>query len=171
MKVNLSLKRLIRISVIACIYVVICLVTTQLSFGPIQVRLSESLTMLSVFTPEAIVGVTIGCFLSNMLASAPIDIVIGTAATLVSAVLTFHLRKIRLKKLALIPSIPPVVINAVVIGVELTLLYYPKSIRVSVVWMNILTVGLGQIISCSVVGVLLVFLIEKNPYFTKLLTE
>ena len=164
-------KRLVRASIIACIYVVVCLLTAQYASGPVQVRISESLTMLSIFSIEYIIGVTVGCFLSNMLTSAPIDMVVGTIATLISAILTYRLRNIRTKKLALIPSIPPVVINAVVIGIELTLLYFPKDVALSVWLMNILSVGVGQFISCTVLGVLLVYVIERNPSMIKLIKE
>jgi len=167
----MRIRKLVRAAVIACIYTVICLLTTQISFGPVQVRLGESLAMLSVFSIEAIVGVTVGCFLSNMLASAPIDMIVGTAATLISALLTYWLRKLRYKKLALVPSIPPVAINAVVIGIEVSFLYFPRELVSSVILMNILSVGIGQLISCSIVGVLLVYIIERNPSLLKLMTE
>ena len=168
---NKRIRRLVRSAVIACLYTVTCLVTSQFSFGPVQVRLSESLTMLSVFSPDAIIGVTVGCFLSNMLASAPIDMIVGTAATLISALLTYWLRNARTKKLVLIPSIPPVTINAVVIGIEVSFLYFPRETVSSVLLMNILSVGLGQLISCSILGVLLVYIIERNPYLFKLVAE
>jgi uncharacterized membrane protein len=127
--------------------------------------------MLSVFSVEAIVGVTVGCFISNMLASAPMDMIVGTTATLVSALLTYYLRKIRHRKLALVPSIPPVLINAIAVGAELTLIYFPPSVGSSVWIMNIFSVFFGQLISCSVLGVILVYVIEQNPVLLKLMSE
>lgn len=151
-----------RAAIIAALYVVLSLVFAPISFGAVQVRVSEALTMLVVLCPEAIVGVTLGCFLSNMLASAPIDMVVGTLATLLAALATYKLRNIRWHGLPLLASLPPVLFNAVIIGVELTLLYYPTD-KPSVYLFNMLTVGVGQIISCSVLGILLVKIIEKNP--------
>ena len=170
-KRHFTLRKLVRSAVIACIYTVICLMTAEFSFAAVQVRLGESLAMLSVFSPEMIIGVTVGCFISNMLASAPIDMLVGTAATLISAILTYNLRNVRTGKLALVPSIPPVVINAVVIGIEVSYLYYERDAVSSVLLMNILLVGLGQFIACSVLGVLLVLVIEKNPTLRRLLLE
>lgn len=165
----MRLNRLVRAAVITCIYVVICLLTSNLSFGPIQLRLSESLALLVVFSPDAIIGVTVGCLISNMLASAPIDMVVGTFATLIAALLSYRLRNIRFKKLSLVASIPPVVVNAIIVGIELSYLYYPKELAVRMIPLNILTVGLGQFICCSVVGVLLVYLIERNPVALRLM--
>lgn len=159
-----------RAAIIAALYVVISLVFTPFSFGAVQVRVSEALTMLVVICPEAIVGVTLGCFISNMIGSVPIDMVVGPLVTLLAALVTYKLRNIRWHGLPLLASLPPVLFNAVIIGIELTLLYYPTD-RIGVYLFNILTVGIGQIISCSVLGVLLVKVIEKNPHLLALMTD
>jgi len=168
---SIPVKKLVRAAIIACLYTVICILAASFSFGPVQVRISEAFTMLAVFSYDAIIGVTVGCFLSNMLASAPIDMLVGTLATLISAILTYRLRKFRVKGLALIPSIPPVLINAIVIGIELTFLYFPPEAAKSVWLMNILTVGAGQLISCSIIGVLLVYILERNPSALRLMSD
>lgn len=98
-----------RSAIIAAFYFVLSIAVPSLSFGTIQFRLSEALTLLPVIMPEAIFGLTIGCFFSNMFFSpfGIIDMAIGTSVTFVAAVLTYLLRK----KIAL-AALPPVLLNA-----------------------------------------------------------
>ena len=79
---NLSVRRLVRCAVIAAVYVVVCLVLAPFSYGAVQVRVAEALCLLPVFGAEYIVGVTLGCFLANLLGSTVVDVVFGTLATL-----------------------------------------------------------------------------------------
>ena len=165
------MHKLVRAALIAAVYVVVCVVFAPFSFGPVQVRLSEALTLLVVLCPEAIVGVTLGCFLSNAIASAPIDMIVGTGATLLAALASYALRNIRWKKLAIPASLPPVLLNALIIGIELTLLYTPAPRATGVYLLNILSVGAGQVISCTLLGVLLVYGIEKRPALLALFND
>ncbi len=158
----MSVKSLTRTAIIAALYVALCLVLAPISFGPVQIRVAEALTLLPVVCPQAIVGVTLGCFLANFIASAPVDMVVGTAATLVAALLTRRLAHLRVFGLAVWASVPPVLINAVVVGAMLTILYVSPTSPAGVYAFNMLTVGIGQLISCTVLGTLLVFSIEKN---------
>lgn len=160
---------MVRAALIAALYVTISLIWSPFSFGPVQLRISEALTLLPVFCPEAVVGVTIGCFLSNLLFSTPLDAVIGTAATLLAALATRRLRRVRIVRLAIPSAIPPIVINALVIGILLTLqLLAPPHTLSAYLW-NIFTVGAGQVGSCLVLGVFLVWIIEKSPPLLRLL--
>lgn len=168
---SIGVKKMVRAAVITAVYVVLCVVFAPISVGPMQVRVSEALTLLCIFGPEAIVGVTLGCFLSNALLSMPLDMVIGTAATLLAGIVTYKLRDVRWKGLAIPASVPPVVFNAVIVGVELTILYTPAPRQTVVYLFNMLTVGAGQLISCSVLGVLLVWVIEKQPALKKMFVE
>ena len=81
---NLSVRRLVRCAVIAAGYVVVCLVPAPFSYGAVQVRVAEALCLLPVFGAEYIVGVTLGCFLANLLGSTVVDVVFGTLATLLA---------------------------------------------------------------------------------------
>ena len=72
---NLSVRRLVRCAVIAAVYVVVCLVLAPFSYGAVQVRVAEALCLLPVFGAEYIVGVTLGCFLANLLGSIVVDVV------------------------------------------------------------------------------------------------
>lgn len=163
-----TVVRLVRTALIAAIYVALSLIFAPASSSPVQVRISEALTLLPILCPEAIAGVAVGCFLTNMLLSAPIDMVVGTAATLLAALATRRLRHLRWHGLPLAACLPPVLFNAVIVGVELTLLYFPAGSGAAIYLMNMLTVGIGQVISCCILGILLVWSIEKTPALKKL---
>lgn len=159
---------LVRAALIAALYVTVGLVFAPISVGPMQIRVSEALTLLPVLCPEAIVGVTVGCLIFNLIASMPIDVLVGTLATLAAALATRKLRNVRWKGLPVAASLPPVLINAVVVGIELTILYVSPAAPLRVYAMNMLTVGIGQVISCCILGLLLVWAIERTPALRKL---
>lgn len=132
-----------------------------LSFGPLQVRVAEAMTVLPFLFPEAILGLYIGCMTANILGGlGPIDIFGGSAITLVAALMTYWLR--RFKKPWLAP-IPPVVLNA--LGVGYYLYFLGLDVKVfgkTSVWINIAMVGLGQAIACFGLGLLLLYIIKKR---------
>lgn len=99
---------------IAAVYAVLTLSLPVLSYGPVQLRLAEALTVLAWFCPEAIPGLTLGCFLSNLLGSPYVlDWVFGTLATLLAALWTSRMPK------RWMAPIPPVVCNMVIVGAEI----------------------------------------------------
>lgn len=120
-------KRLVRAALIAGIYVALCLVQQPLAYGPVQFRVSEALTLLPIFTPDAVWAVTMGCFLSNLFSMSPWDMLFGTLATLTAALATRRLRHVRTKGLPLAAAVPPVLINAVVVGLEVTYIFMPET--------------------------------------------
>ena len=167
-----SVQRLVRCAVIAAVYVVLCLVLAPFSYGAVQVRIAEALCLLPVFGAEYIVGVTLGCFLANLFGSTILDVVFGTLATLIAAVMTYRLRKIRTKKgLPLAACVPPVLVNAVIVGAEITYIFMPETASLPVLGFNMLTVGIGEVISVGILGVALVRVIEKTPALKKIFTE
>ena len=165
---KLSVHSLVRCAVIAAVYVVVCLVLAPFSYGAIQVRVAEALCLLPVFGAEYIVGVTLGCFLANLLGSTVIDVVFGTLATLLACLLTYKLRDIRVKGLAIPASLPPVVFNMIIVGAfEITFFFSTAALAA----FNAVTVGIGELISCTILGVALVKLIESNAALHKFFTE
>lgn len=166
-----NLVRLVRAALIAGIYVALCLVLQPFSYGPVQVRVSEALTLLPVFTPDAIWAVTLGCFLSNLFSMSPWDMLFGTLATLLAAVMTWKLRRLRVKGLPLAACLPPILVNAVVVGAEITYIFMPETASLPVLAFNMLTVGLGQAVSCGVLGLALVAVIERRPHLRQLFGE
>ena len=96
-----------RSAVVAAIYFALATALQPISFGPVQFRLSEALVLLPVFMPESIIGVTLGCFLSNFFYSTMYDVIFGTIATAVAAVLTYILRRTKF-----LYVLPPLLLNA-----------------------------------------------------------
>lgn len=140
-------------AVIAAIYVVLIFAFQWSSFGPIQVRVAEALTVLPYFTPAAIPGVTIGCFLSNLLTGCDIlDIVFGTLATFIGAVISYKLRKNKY----LVP-IPPIVANIIIVPWVLRFAYGEAQ----PIPLMMLTVGIGEVLAIGVLGFILLLSLER----------
>ena len=150
--------------IIAALYAVLTLILPMLSYGPIQIRFSEALTILPFFLPEAIPGLAVGCFIANTIGSPmPIDWLLGTSATLLAALLTYLTRR---KWLA---PLPPVICNALIIGAEIAWFEAGLGSGFAAAFAyNALTVGIGELIACYVLGMLLLKLLPKNPYFCKM---
>ena len=123
MNQNPSVRKLVRCGVVAAIYVVLCMALQPLSYGAVQVRVAEALCLLPVFGAEYIAGVVLGCFLANLLGSTIVDVIFGTLATLLACLVTYKLRNIRIKGLAVAASLPPVLFNAVIIGIEIAVMF------------------------------------------------
>lgn len=169
---SLSVRRLVRCAVIAAVYVVVCLVLAPFSYGAVQVRVAEALCLLPVFGAEYIVGVTLGCFLANLLGSTVVDVVFGTLATLLACLVTYKLRDVRVKGLAIPASLPPVVFNMIIVGAfEITFFFSDGAPTAMLAVFNAVTVGIGELISCTILGVALVKLIESNAGLNKIFTE
>lgn len=140
-------------AVIAAIYTVLVAVFQWSSFGPVQFRIAEALTILPYFTPAAIPGVALGCFISNLLFSADIlDTIFGSLASLIAAYLSYRLRGSKF----LVP-IPPIVVNALVIPFILKYAYF----EVDPIPLMMVSVGSGQIISAGVLGLVLLFSLDR----------
>ena len=120
---------------------------------------------LPIFTPAAIPGVTIGCFIANIGSFNALDMIFGTAATLIAAILTYYLRNIKFKGLPLLAMLPPVIINAVVIGLEIAFFFLPEGFTVWGFIISGLEVGLGELIVCYVFGIPFYLLLKKNNIF------
>ena len=137
-------------ALIAAIYVVLTYIFAPFSFGEIQVRISEALTILPVFTPAAIPGLFVGCLLGNMLGGALLpDIIFGSLATLIGAFFTWKLRNAH----PFLAPVPPIAANTVIVPFVLR---YAYGILLPLPFM-MLTVGVGEVISCGVLGLLLYY--------------
>ncbi len=150
---------IVKAGAIAGVYVVLTFVSAVfgLSSGAIQVRLSEALCVLPIFMPQAVPGLFVGCALANTLTGGlPMDILFGSLATLIGAVGTRMLRKNTILAL-----VPPIMANTLIIPFVLKFTYgIPNSIGYFM-----LTVGLGEVISCGVLGYILGREIEKRNIF------
>jgi len=152
-------KKIAKTAIIAGLYFVLTVAIAPLSYGVVQFRFSECLTVLAIFYPEAVVGLTVGCFFSNLFGNGILDIVFGTLATFLSSFLTYiiskRLRNIGLKTLVCI--LLNVILNAVLVPITF--------MSFSNVWhtyfFGMLTVFLGQTAVLCTLGVLVSLAINK----------
>lgn len=161
---------LVQGAVIAALYAALTYAAglLNLAYGSVQFRFSEALTVLAVFTPAAIPGLTIGCFLGNL--GSPygmIDIVCGTLATLLAAGCSYMTRKIRLKNLPLVSMFFPVLFNALIVGAEIAV-FLPEGFTLPGYLLNAFWVALGELVVCYAGGVPLFLAVEKTPLSKKM---
>ena len=152
---------LVQAAMIAALYVVLTFIANELGIASqaIQVRFSEALTILPYFTPAAIPGLYIGCLLANILTGAALpDVVFGPVATLIGAVLTWKLCQNKTSsKIKWMAPLPPIAANAIIIP---PVLLYAYGIRP--LWFSLITVTIGEILSCGVLGMLLLLALQKQ---------
>lgn len=153
---NQKTIKLVQAAVIAALYVVLTMLANALGLAnyAIQVRFSEALTILPFFTPAAVPGLFAGCLLSNIITGcAPWDVVFGSLATLVGALGTWALRKYKW-----LAPLPPIVANIIVVPLVLSYVY---KLEGSLIYFAV-TVGIGEIISCGLLGMTLLFALDKR---------
>lgn len=163
MKRNTRVRFLTEAAMIAAGYTVLTLLAMMLNlaYGPVQFRFSEALTVLPVLTPAAVPGLAVGCLLSNLWSSmGALDIIFGTAATLLAALTTYMVRNIRVKGIPILAPLPPVLFNALIVGVEITIVS-PGGFVFPAFLANALSVGLGELAVCYVLGLPLLVALEK----------
>ncbi len=160
-----SLMYTVRGGIIAALYLTLTLIFAPISFGAVQFRISEALTVLPMYFPEAVPALFVGCLLSNTVSSFGVaDMVFGSLATLVAACITSRMKN---KYLAPLPS---VVINAAVIGAMTAFMSSTGNVTVflTVFVTDFLTVGIGQAAVCYLLGVPLAAAVGKiMPKFNK----
>ncbi len=173
MKINT--KALTQTALIAAIYAALSFAMFFISFGAVQYRVSEALTVLPVFTVAAIPGLTLGCALSNLVGyfmgvnpAGLIDAVVGSSATLVAAIVSFYAGKLskRWLRYILVP-LAPVLINAVVIGYEISIVFMGTT-EINVVLVNCFSVFIGQFVVCYGLGIPFMRMLEKNNIYRKI---
>ena len=157
---NKNTQKLTLAAMVAAAYAVLSLLGAVfgITYGPIQVRFSEALCLLPFLFPETAWGLGVGCLIANLLSPYGVpDIVVGSAATLLAALLTARCQK---KWLA---PLPPVIANTVLIGLVLA---YEQAGTSAAFWptyaFNALTVGLGEAVACYGLGGLLLWRLDKS---------
>ena len=151
-----STKYIAQAGIIAALYAVITILLAPISYGPVQIRVSEALTILPYLTPSAIPGLFLGCLLANIFGGLGIyDIIGGSLLTLLAGFLTYLISKEGKPVLA---PLPPVFLNA--LGVSLYLHFLFKLPY----WLTVAYVGTGEIIACYFLGypLLRIILSQKN---------
>ena len=141
-------------AMIAAIYVVLTYVFSAFSFGQVQIRVAEALTILPAFTPAAIPGLFVGCLIGNIAGGAVLpDIIFGSIATLIGAVGTRLLRR----RNPVLCTLPPIVANTIIVPFVLRFAY---GVNLPIPFM-MLTVGIGEVVGCGVFGVLLYSILKR----------
>ena len=141
-KKGMSVKFITQAAVIAAIYVVLVVIFNYISFGPVQFRIAEALTILPYFTPAAIPGLFVGCIIANILGGAIVwDVVFGSIATYL------------LRKHKWLAPVPPIVANTIIVPFVLKFAYGSEGMFA----MFFVTVGAGEIIVCGIIGMILLY--------------
>lgn len=154
---NKNITYMTQAAMIAAIYVVITYVGAAFSFGEVQVRISEALTILPVFTPAAVPGLFVGCLIGNILGGAILpDIIFGSLATLIGAFFTWKLRN----QNRILAPLPPIIANIIVVPFVLR---YGYGATLPIPFM-MLTVGIGEVISCGILGLILAYALGKYKH-------
>lgn len=161
-KSNKKLTAMTEAAAIAALYAVLTVALHPLSYGPLQCRVSEALTILPVRKRSAIIGLTLGCAIANavgiMIGADSLgvaDILFGTIATLLAAIATRLLRKVTIKGVPFLGALMPVISNGLIIGAELTFILHLPF------WSTALWVAIGEMVSVFVLGLPLNALIGK----------
>lgn len=169
-----SIKYLTSAALVAALYTALTLVAAPISFGPVQIRVSEVLTVLPAVFPPAIVGLSLGCFLSNLIGFLAglnplglIDCLVGTSATLIAALLSFAAGKyfkgfVR----GFLAALAPILLNGIFIGMEIAFVVI-GDFSFETTALSCLYVALGEIAPCAVGAFL--FLNSKNNIINKIL--
>ena len=141
-------------AMIAAVYVVLCIAFEPISYGAIQTRIAEALTILPFFTPAAVPGLFIGCLISNLLGGGILaDVICGSVATLIGAAGTYLLRN----KSRYLAPLPPILSNTLIVPFVLRYAY-GTMLPISLL---MVTVGVGEILSCGGLGLLLAAVLGK----------
>ena len=143
---------LTRAAILAAIYAALTIALAPISYGPLQLRLAEAMTILPWLYPEAVPGLFLGCFIANLFGGYGVwDVVFGSTATLAAAYLSSKVKNPWLAPL------PPVLVNAIVIGAVLCVLEGLPF------WLTAVQVGLGQFGACYILGMPLLFFLRRSP--------
>lgn len=155
---NGSVKSLCEGAAIAALYAVLTIVLAPISFGAngaMQLRVSEALTLLPMVTPAAVPGLFVGCLVANLLCGAPLpDILFGSLATLLAALMTRKLRKN-----VYLAALPPVLCNGLIVGGMLSVVY-----TMPLAW-SCFTVAIGEVAACYILGIPMIKGVEKLKIF------
>ncbi|MBN1776776.1 MAG: QueT transporter family protein [Clostridiales bacterium] len=154
---HLTIRDLAVAAVTAALYAALTVVFAPISYGAVQFRIAEALTLLPVLIPQAIPGLAVGCLVANLIGGYGVwDVVFGTLATIIAALLTYGMRKN-----IWAAAVPPVVVNGVVIGL---LLHFVLQLPLLP---TMATVGAGQLVVVYILGVPLIYALAKIPIFQK----
>ena len=146
--------------IIGALYVILTLAFYPISFGAVQVRISELMAILPLFCGEAVIGLTIGCLISNLLGNGILDIILGTLATLISALCTYFIGK-KIKKDILkfiLGGFFPVILNAIIVPFTFLAVTSLKELYI----LSAFQILIGQTLSVYGLGGVVYFVFGKR---------
>ena len=160
-----QIRLIIFSAVIAALYAVLTYAAAffNLAYGPIQFRFSEALNVLCLFTPAAIPGLTVGCLIANIFSFNPIDLIMGTSATLIAAFGMYFLRNVKVFKYPLLSMLCPVIANGIIVGAEIAIFFTDGGATMLGFWIAAAEVAAGELAVMLTLGTLLYFALKKAP--------
>lgn len=163
---KLDVRQLTLSAMVAAIYFVLSYFGNifGLTYGPVQCRFAEALCVLPFLFPSTIPGLFVGCLLTNLMSTVPLDIVVGSLATLLAA---FWTSKMPNRYLA---PLPPVICNGVIVGAMLT--WYEVGFGEgfwSLFAFNGLSVAVGELLACYILGSILLYALPRVPYLRRMM--
>ena len=143
--------------VIAATYAALTIAMSPIAYGPIQFRFSEIMVLFCFFNKKYSIGLTLGCFLANLMSpTASLDIIFGTAATLLACLCIMFCKHL------VVAAIFPVLFNAFIVAWELTFFGEPY-------WLSVLTVGLGELVVMVISYIIFILIIKRNKEFLRVI--
>ena len=155
---NSAVRRLTFGAVLAAVYAALTLFLPIPQYGPVQIRFAEALMVLPCLFPWATPGLVVGCVIANMNSPYALDVIFGSAATLLGCLWTARMTNVRLA------ALPPVVCNAVMVGAEIAVLQVgvTQAFWPVFAW-NAVTVAAGEAVACGLLGSLLLGVVYRTP--------
>lgn len=155
-------RSLTRAALIAALYLLLTILFQPISFGAVQFRISEALTLLPIITVDAVPGLFVGCLLANLLGGGIwYDVALGTIATLLAALCTR-----RLRNKPLLAAFMPVLFNGIIVG-PVVYMAYVRAPGAAISWPLLFssmgTVALGELVVCYILGLLLLKALSRLP--------
>lgn len=168
-----NLKSMMINIMVAAVYTAISFAVPVLSFGPLQIRFAEVLCILAIFDKKYILGVSLGCLLTNYIGAMMglnllgyADVIFGTFATYVSVEFIWRLRHVKYKGFPLLSMLMPCVVNGVIIGAELAWVIFPSSFLSAWIIQGFY-VFMGEFVACVVIGWLIFPKLKELKIFVK----
>ena len=152
-----SAVRFVKLAAVAAIYVVLTYALGFMAYGSIQFRVAEVLMLLCFYKKDYGISLIVGCFVANLFSPMALDMLFGTAATVLAVLLIY------ISPNLYIASLAPVVTNAVIVGAELTISFNTPF------WLNAVEVAAGEFVCVCIVGVIVFKSLERNPAFMKII--
>lgn len=155
-----SSQRLVKLAAVAALYVALTYALGFMSYGNIQFRVAEALMLLCFYKKDYGISLIVGCFIANIFSPMMLmDMIFGTLATVLAVLLIYVSPNLYVASLA------PVLTNAVIVGIELTVSFNTPF------WLNAIEVAVGEFVCVCIVGVIVFKLVEKNAAVMKLITQ